>query len=130
MLCLTHDSMMKVLIADDEELNREVLRELLEVNGYEVSEAADGNEVLERASSDAPQLILMDIRMPHLDGYKTLAKLRAIPETASIPVVAVTAFAMDSDRQRTQAAGFNGFVTKPVDFQLLLRTVRELLPEA
>ena len=68
--------MKKILIADDEELNRDLLRELLEVNGYEVCEAEDGNKVLERTTSDAPHLILMDIRMPHADGFKTLAKLR------------------------------------------------------
>lgn len=119
--------MKTILIADDEELNREVLRELLEVNGYQVCEAVDGNELLERAGAAPPHLILMDIRMPHVDGYKALAKLRATPETAAIPVVAVTAFAMDSDRQRTQAAGFNAFISKPIDFHLLLRTIRELL---
>lgn len=119
--------MKRILIADDEELNREVLRDFLELNGYEVCEAANGHEVLERANGDVPHLILMDIRMPHADGYKALEKLRAAPGTASIPVIAVTAFAMDSDRQKTETAGFNGYISKPINLQLLLKTVRGLL---
>ncbi|MGH9644665.1 MAG: response regulator [Terriglobales bacterium] len=119
--------MKRILIADDEELNREVLREFLEVNGYEVCEACDGNEVLEHARDEPPHLILMDIRMPHADGFKVLAKLRSSPAAASIPVVAVTAFAMDSDRRRAEEAGFNAYISKPVDLRLLLQTVRELL---
>ena len=119
--------MSRILIADDEEMNREVLRELLEANGHEVREATDGAGAFESACSEPPNLILMDIRMPQMDGYATLAKLRANPSTAGIPVVAVTAFAMGSDRQRTQAAGFDAYVSKPVDFQLLLRTIRQLL---
>jgi two-component system cell cycle response regulator DivK len=117
----------RILIADDEEMNREVLRELLETNGYEVSEAADGAEAFQRACSETPSLILMDIRMPRADGFATLARLRAHPGTTGIPVVAVTAFAMDSDRQQAQAAGFDAYVSKPVDFQLLIRTIRRLL---
>jgi CheY-like chemotaxis protein len=120
----------RILIADDEEMNREVLREFLEINGYEVCEASDGNEVLERARGDAPELILMDIRMPVVDGFAALNKLRAAPATASIPVVAVTAFAMNSDRERTENAGFNAYVSKPINFQLLLKTIRDLLQAA
>ena len=119
--------MKRILIADDEELNREVLRDFLELKGYAVCEATNGLEVLERAQGDAPHLILMDIRMPHADGFKALEKLRSVPATASIPVVAVTAFAMSSDRQRTEAAGFNAYVSKPVDLSRLLQTVRDLL---
>lgn len=119
--------MKKILIADDEELNRDLLRELLEVKGYEVCEARNGDEVMERATGDAPDLILMDIRMPHSDGFKALARLRSTPSTASIPVIAVTAFAMNSDRQRVQEAGFDAYISKPVNFQELLRTIRELL---
>jgi CheY-like chemotaxis protein len=117
----------RILIADDEEMNREVLREVLAANGYEVFEAANGNEAVERARKDAPDLILMDIRMPQVDGFAVLARLRSTQGSAAIPVVAVTAFAMQTDRKRAQEAGFDAYLSKPVDFQLLLRTVRELL---
>ena len=118
---------MRMLIVDDEEMNREVLRELLEANGYQVHEATDGAEAFERARSDVPNLILMDIRMPKVDGFDTFAKLRSDPDTARIPVIAVTAFAMESDRLRTLSAGFDAYISKPVDFQLLLKTIHQLL---
>jgi CheY-like chemotaxis protein len=116
-----------ILLVDDEEMNREVLREMLMVHGHKVREATNGAEAFAFACEELPDLILMDIRMPQLDGFSSLAKLRAHPQTANIPVVAVTAFAMDPERHRAEVAGFNGYVSKPVDFQLLLRTIQHLL---
>ncbi len=120
--------MTRILIADDEEMNREVLRELLQLQGFEVREAANGQQAVDAARSDPPDIILMDIRMPHVDGFAALEKLRSSPATAAIPVVAVTAFAMDSDRHRALMAGFNAYISKPVEFPLLLKTIRQLLP--
>jgi two-component system cell cycle response regulator DivK len=109
----------KVLVADDEEMNRELLRAMLERIGHDVEEAVDGWEAVERASAAAPAAVLMDIRMPRLDGFAALAWLRSNAATSSIPVIAVTAFAMDGERERIEAAGFDGYVSKPVDIDRL-----------
>jgi CheY-like chemotaxis protein len=117
----------RILIADDEEMNRELLRELLEDSGYEVREASDGAEAFAIACKELPSLILLDVRMPRMDGYSVLANLRRRPDTAAVPVIAVTAFAMDSDRERLTAAGFDGYVSKPLNFDTLLSTITQLL---
>lgn len=113
----------KVLIVDDSSSNRELLRTMLSHCGCEVSEAADGFQAIDAAVSLRPDLIILDIQMPRLDGYGTLARLRELEAFRSTPIVALTAYAMEGDDQRGLAAGFNDYVTKPVG----LKKIREVL---
>src|ERR1700722_11344090 len=97
----------KIVVADDDGVGRELIREVLEMSGYEVIEAADGIEAVCRVREGAPALVLVNIQMPRLDGYGVLRELRADPQFSGLRVVAVTAFAMRRDRQQAQDAGFD-----------------------
>lgn len=97
------------------------------MSGYEVIEAADGQAAVDRAREASPDLLLVDIQMPHLDGYQVLRELRADSRMASLPVVALTAFAMHGDRERAMAAGFDGYITKPVEIAALRKEIRKFL---
>jgi two-component system cell cycle response regulator DivK len=108
-----------VLIVEDNERNRKLLRDVLGVLGYSTVEAGSGEEALERVRAEPPHLVLMDIQLPGMDGVTALRELRALPETAGVPIVAVTAFAMKDDRDRLLAAGFDGYVEKPIDIRAL-----------
>jgi two-component system cell cycle response regulator DivK len=123
-----------ILIVDDNERNLTLVRDLLELNGFETVEARGAIQGLALAAERKPALILMDIQLPDLDGVAALGRLRADAETASIGVVAVTAFAMSDDRQRFLDAGFDGYVEKPIDIKTFAAQVRALLrrpgPEA
>jgi len=119
----------KILIVEDNEANRVFLRDLLRHQGYEVLEAADGGEGVARAKADQPDLILMDIQLPGLDGVAALSRLRALPETASIRAIALSSFAMKGDRERFLAAGFREYLTKPIHIPVLLETIRRILEE-
>jgi CheY-like chemotaxis protein len=114
----------KIVVADDDGVGRELIREALEVSGYEVIEAADGIEAVSRVHDAVPHLVLVDIQMSRLDGYGVLRELRADPQFAGLPVVAVTAFAMRRDREQARAAGFDGYITKPVDIATLRAEIR------
>jgi CheY-like chemotaxis protein len=107
-------------------MNRELLRAMLEMNGYDIEEAENGLEAVEKASTAQPAVILMDVRMPQLDGIAALAKLRENPATSSIPVIAITAFAMEGDRNRMEAAGFDGYIAKPVTNDALVDALRKV----
>ena len=117
----------KVLVADDNPASRELIMEVLEMSGYDVIGAADGQEAVHQARAGQPDLLLVDIQMPRLDGFGVLRELRADPRFASLPVVALTAFAMQGDRERAIGAGFNGYITKPVDIAVLRQEVRKYL---
>jgi CheY-like chemotaxis protein len=119
----------KILIVEDQEANRVFLRDLLRHQGYEVLEAADGEEGIARAKADQPDLILMDIQLPRLDGVAALSRLRASPETAEIRAIALTSFAMKGDRERFFAVGFQDYLTKPTHIQTLLEAIRRILEE-
>jgi CheY-like chemotaxis protein len=106
---------MKILIADDNPVSRELLRELLEAPGREILEAAHGCQALEITAAEKPDLLLLDIHMPLMDGFGVVRQVRENPELANIRVVAVTAYAMQGDRQRALAAGFDDYITKPID---------------
>ena len=112
----------RILIADDSAGNRELLRTMAAHSGYEVSEAADGASAIAVARRDPPDLILLDIRMPGLDGYAALQILRQDERLRAVPIVAVTAHAMGGDRERGIEAGFDEYLAKPVG----LRQMREL----
>jgi CheY-like chemotaxis protein len=117
----------KILIADDKASSRELIRTLLEHSGYEILEAADGREALEVARASAPDLILLDIHMPVLDGYGTVRAMREDESLRDLPIVALTASAMHSDRDRVLRAGFTAYITKPVSLKTLREEIENLL---
>lgn len=106
--------MTKVLIAEDNAVNRELLRELLELRGCTVHEACDGQEALQMIEQTQPELLLLDIGMPVMDGFAVIRRIRENPLLAKLPVVAVTAYAMRGDQERILNSGFDGYLSKPV----------------
>jgi two-component system, cell cycle response regulator DivK len=106
-----------VLIVEDNERNLKLVRDVLEFHGYETAEARTAEAGVEIASDRSPQLILMDLQLPGSDGFTALTRLRSDPGTASIPVVAVTAFAMTADRDRCLTSGFDGYLEKPISIR-------------
>jgi two-component system, cell cycle response regulator DivK len=119
--------MKKILIADDKATSRELLRTVLERQGYEVMEAADGEEALQKALAEFPDLILLDLQMPRRTGYEVLGELRKDARHAALPIIALTASAMQGDRERALAAGFTGYLAKPVALVHLREEVQRLL---
>jgi two-component system cell cycle response regulator DivK len=119
--------MAKILLVEDNELNRDMLSRRLVKRGYEVIVALDGREGVEKARSDAPALVLMDMSLPVLDGWEATRELRADPTTRSIPVIALTAHAMAGDREKAMAAGCDDFDTKPIELERLLGKIEALL---
>jgi two-component system cell cycle response regulator DivK len=121
--------MIKVLIAEDNAVNRELLRELLELRGYTVLEACDGQEALRIIEQTQPELLLLDIGMPEMDGFAVIRRIRENPRSAKLPVVAVTAYAMRGDRERILTSGFDGYLSKPVNSSSLTEELGRLLIE-
>jgi two-component system cell cycle response regulator DivK len=119
--------MKTILIAEDNPINRELLRELLEMRGYAVLEACDGQEALAMVEQAPPEILLLDIGMPLLDGFAVVSKLRDNPRFTSLPVVAVTAYAMQGDREKIMNSGFDGYLSKPVNSQALFQELDRLL---
>jgi len=113
----------QILVVEDNARNMLLIRDLLQATGYRTLEASTAGEALVRAIEYRPALVLMDIRLPDMDGVEALRRLRMDSGTASIPVVAVTAQAMKGDVERFREAGFDGYLTKPVDIDELLATV-------
>ena len=119
----------RILVVEDQEDLRGVLRTLLTGSGYAMLEAADGATGVARAKSDRPDLILMDIQMPVLDGYEATRRIKADPDLAATPVIAVSSFAMKGDEEKARAAGCDHYVTKPYSPMQLLRVMRSTLGE-
>jgi CheY-like chemotaxis protein len=119
--------MKTVLIADDKATSRELVRTVLEKDGYSVLEAADGIEALRNAREAMPDLIILDLQMPGLDGFAVLHELRKEQRFAATPIMALTASAMQGDRERAMTVGFNGYLTKPIRLALLRSEVERLL---
>ena len=119
--------MPRLLLVEDNELNRDMLSRRLERKGYEVVIAIDGGEGERMAASSAPDLILMDMDLPVIDGWELTRRLKAQPATAAIPVIALTAHAMAADRERALAAGCDDFASKPVEFAQLLGQIEAQL---
>jgi two-component system cell cycle response regulator DivK len=117
----------RVLIVEDDEMNRDSLRRLLRRRGFEVLVAVDGNAGVELARAEAPDLILMDMSLPVIDGWEATRRLKAEPKTRSIPIVALTAHAMAADREKALAAGCDDYDTKPIDLDRLLPKIHALL---
>ena len=120
--------MKRVLVADDKVSSRELIRAVLEGSGYEVSEACDGGEAVQIALQTEPDAIVLDLHMPALDGFGALERLRADPRFATLPIIALTASAMQGDRERALAAGFTSYVSKPVTLKALRAELARLLP--
>jgi two-component system cell cycle response regulator DivK len=113
-----------ILVVEDNEKNMKLFRDVLVATGYHTLEATTGAQAVELATEHAPHLVLMDIQLPDFDGVEALGRLRADDRTASIPVLAVTAQAMHGDRERFLTAGFDGYLSKPVNVGELLEAVR------
>jgi two-component system, cell cycle response regulator DivK len=115
-----------VLVVEDNEKNMKLFRDVLQATGYSPLEATTGEDAVELALSHEPALVLMDVQLPGIDGVEALGRLRGDERTAAIPVLALTAQAMRGDRERFLAAGFDGYLSKPVDVGELVQAVREL----
>jgi CheY-like chemotaxis protein len=121
--------MAKILVVEDNEMNRDMLSRRLVRKKYEVLVAVDGKESLEMARSEGPDLILMDMSLPVMDGWEATRRLKASPETRAIPVVALTAHAMSGDREKAMEAGCDDYDTKPIELPRLLGKIEALLGE-
>jgi CheY-like chemotaxis protein len=119
--------MKRILIVEDNDLNRDVLSRRLMSRGYDVVQAADGHECLALAGDTQPDLILMDLGMPEVDGWECTRRLKSDPATSAIPIIALTAHAMRGDREKALAAGCDEFDTKPIDFNGLVKKMDLLL---
>ena len=122
--------MHRILLVEDNEMNRDMLARRLEKRGFAVSIAVDGRQGLEAIRRDKPDLVLMDMSLPEIDGWEATRQVRADPSIAAIPVIALTAHAMSDDRDRALAAGCNDYDTKPVELPRLLAKIAALLPPA
>jgi len=118
---------MKILIADDNEMNRSLMFALLQRNGYEVLEAADGAQAVKFAKEHIPDLIIMDIQMPVLDGVTALRMLRADESTKTMPVIAITSYAMKGDREKFLKAGFDSYISKPINTKEVISMIEQYI---
>jgi two-component system, cell cycle response regulator DivK len=121
--------MPRVLLVEDDEMNRDMLSRRLARKEYEVLVAVDGKEGVEMAGSEAPDLILMDMSLPVMDGWEATRQLKASPETKAIPIIALTAHAMSGDREKAMEAGCDDYDTKPIERPRLLAKMEALLGE-
>jgi two-component system, cell cycle response regulator DivK len=118
----------RILVVEDEEDSRKILRDLLSTAAYEMTEAENGEEALAAVAKQRPDLILMDIQMPVLDGYEATRRIKADPALKDVPVIAVTSYALSDDEAKARAAGCDDFVPKPFSPRQLLAKIRKLLP--
>lgn len=121
--------MAKLLLVEDNEMNRDMLSRRLERRGHQVVIAVDGQEGVDRARSESPDLILMDMSLPAIDGWEATRQLKSDPATGSIPIIALTAHAMAGDREKAIDAGCDDYDTKPIEFPRLLEKIAALLGE-
>ena len=119
--------MRKILIVEDNDKNMKLARDVLQAKGYTTLEAVTGEEGVSMALAHRPDLVLMDIQLPNIDGFEAFRRIRSHPDTQAIPVVAFTASVMSSDRHRITDAGFDGFIGKPINLKEFLETVRKTL---
>lgn len=121
--------MPKILLVEDNEMNRDMLSRRLERKGFTVVIAVDGEAGVEMAKTEQPELVLMDMSLPVLDGWEATRRIKASPETGGIPVIALTAHAMAGDREKTIEAGCDDYDTKPIDLKRLLGKIQKLLTD-
>jgi two-component system, cell cycle response regulator DivK len=117
----------RILVVEDQEDNRQILRDLLGAAGYEMLEAENGQQAVDMVSQKAPDLILMDIQLPVMDGYEATRQIKANPEWKRIPIIVVTSYALSGDEEKARLAGCDDYVTKPYSPRHLLGKVREYL---
>lgn len=117
----------RILVVEDQEDNRQILRDLLSNAGYEMIEAEDGEQALEQVAKHRPDLILMDIQLPLMDGYEATRRIKADPDLKSIPIIVVTSYALSGDEEKARVAGCDAYVAKPYSPRALLAQIREYL---
>ena len=118
----------RILVVEDNPLNLKLIRDVLEFQGFDVITAQSGEEGVALASTSSPDLVLMDLQLPGIGGHEALQRIRADPRCHNLPVVAVTAFAMKDDVERAEAAGFDGYISKPISVRALPRQLAKFLP--
>jgi two-component system, cell cycle response regulator DivK len=118
----------RILVVEDQEDNRQIIRDMLSTTDYQITEAVNGEEALAAVAKERPDLILMDIQMPILDGYEATRRIKANPALSSIPIIAVTSYALSGDDQKARAAGCDDYVPKPYSPRQLLAKIRQYLP--
>jgi len=120
----------RILIVEDQEDNRAILRDVLSRAGYDLIEAFNGEDAVRLAQNEQPDLILMDIQLPGIDGFEATRRIKAIIDLKSVPIIAVTSYALSGDEAQARAAGCDAFVAKPFSPRELLARVREYVPDA
>ena len=118
----------RILVVEDQEDNRQILRDLLGASGYDMVEAENGELAVTVATAQVPDLILMDIQLPLVDGYEATRRIKANPALSAIPIIAITSYALSGDEEKARAAGCDDYVTKPYSPRQLLAKIREYLP--
>jgi two-component system cell cycle response regulator DivK len=118
----------RILVVEDQEDNREILRDLLVNAGFEMIEAQDGEQAVAQATKHCPDLILMDIQLPLMDGYEAIRRIKADPKLQSIPIIVVTSYALSGDERKARDVGCDAYVAKPYSPRTLLAKIREHLP--
>jgi len=118
-----------ILVVEDQEDNRQILRDLLGNAGYAMQEAENGQDALTAVAKQRPDLILMDIQLPILDGYEATRRLKADPDTRGIPIIVVTSYALSGDEAKARESGCDAYVTKPYSPRALLAKIKEFLPQ-
>ena len=118
----------RILVVEDQEDNRQILRDLLGSSGYEFVEAEDGAQAIAAVAKQRPDLILMDIQLPNMDGYEATRRIRSNPDNKTIPIIAVTSYALAGDEGKAIEAGCDAYVAKPFSPRQLLAKIREYLP--
>ena len=118
----------RILVVEDQEDNRRILRDLLTNAGFEIVQAEDGQEAVTAAARERPDLILMDLQLPLLDGYEATRRIKADPALRAIPIIVVTSYALSGDETKARAAGCDAYVTKPYSPRALLAKIREYVP--
>lgn len=118
----------RILVVEDQEDNRQIIRDMLAAADYELTEAENGEQALAAVVKERPDLILMDIQLPIMDGYEATRRIKADPALNSIPIIAVTSYALSGDEQKARAAGCDDFVPKPYSTRQLLAKIRKYLP--
>ena len=117
----------RILYIEDNPENRMLMRRVLMAEGYQIDEAVDGQSGMQKAAESPPDLVLMDINLPEIDGYEVTARLKQLPNMSGVPIIAVTANVMKGDREKTLAAGCDGYIQKPIDIDLLPSQIESFL---
>jgi two-component system, cell cycle response regulator DivK len=119
----------RILVVEDQADNRQIIRDMLAGTDYEITEVENGEEALAAVAKQQPDLILMDIQLPIMDGYTATRKIKADPDLRSIPIIAVTSYALDGEGQKARAAGCDGYVPEPYSPRQLLAKIQQCMPE-